>query len=207
MDKDFEHSQATASHPRLRPDRRFLEQVEQASGIRVSTCYQCKKCTNGCPVTFAMDIYPDQVIRLVQMGQKQAVLNCSTVWVCSACETCTTRCPNEIDIAGVMDYLKEEALKSGVALPQPRTYAFHRVFLDDIRRRGRVFEGGLLPRYMLKSGEMWRKLRTMEFTDDLGLAYGMVRRGRMPFRPKGISASGQAEIKRLVKTPTKPERP
>ena len=198
MNKDFEHNQPTPPHPKFRPDRRFLEQVEQASGIRVSACYQCKKCTNGCPVTFAMDIYPDQVIRLVQMGQKQAVLNCSTVWVCSACETCTTRCPNEIDIAGVMDYLKEQALKSGVDLPQPRTYAFHRVFLDDIRRRGRVFEGGLLPRYLLQSGEMWRKLRTLEFTDDLGLAYGMLRRGRMPFRPRGISTSGQAEIQRLL---------
>jgi heterodisulfide reductase subunit C len=183
-----------------------MEQVEQASGIRVSACYQCKKCTNGCPVTFAMDIYPDQVIRLVQMGQKQAVLTCNTIWVCSACETCTTRCPNEVDIAGVMDYLKEEAVRSGIALPQPRTYAFHRVFLDDIGRRGRVFEGGLLPRYMLKSGEMWRKIKELELRDDLELAYGMLRRGRMPLRPRGISRRGQAEIKRLLAKSTGSQR-
>ncbi|MGQ9687177.1 MAG: 4Fe-4S dicluster domain-containing protein [Desulfobaccales bacterium] len=184
--------------PILRPEGRFQEKVEQDSGIRVSACYQCKKCTNGCPVTFAMDLYPDQVIRLVQLGQRQAVLSCSTIWVCSACETCTTRCPNEVDIAGVMDYLKEQALKNGLTPAQPRTYAFHRVFLDDIGRRGRVFEGGLLPRYMLKSGEMWRKLKNLELADDLKLAYGMLRKGRMPLRPRGISAGGQAEIKRLL---------
>ncbi len=198
MDQNPEKKQVTTPSPRLRPDGRFLEKVELDSGIRVSACYQCKKCTNGCPVTFAMDIYPDQVIRLVQLGQRQAVLRCSTIWVCSACETCTTRCPNEVDIAGIMDYLKGEALKSGVPLPQPRTYAFHRVFLDDIRRRGRVFEGGLLPRYMLATGEIWRKFKGLEIKDDLAVALGMLRRGRMPLRPKGISPRGQADIKRAV---------
>jgi heterodisulfide reductase subunit C len=180
-----------------------MEQVEEDGGIRVSTCYQCKKCTNGCPVTFAMDIYPDQVIRLVQMGQRQAVLTCSTIWVCSACETCTTRCPNEVDIAGIMDYLKAQALKSGIVLPQRRTYVFHKVFLDDIRRRGRVFEGGLLPRYMLKSGEAWRKLRELDFKDDLELAYGMLRRGRMALYPQGISMKGRAEIQGLLAQSTR----
>ncbi|AEB08703.1 4Fe-4S dicluster domain-containing protein [Desulfobacca acetoxidans] len=187
----------------LSPEVRFMEQVEEDGGIRVSTCYQCKKCTNGCPVTFAMDIYPDQVIRLVQMGQRQAVLTCSTIWVCSACETCTTRCPNEVDIAGIMDYLKAQALKSGIVLPQRRTYVFHKVFLDDIRRRGRVFEGGLLPRYMLKSGEAWRKLRELDFKDDLELAYGMLRRGRMALYPQGISMKGRAEIQGLLAQSTR----
>lgn len=187
----------------LSPEVRFMEQVEEDGGIRVSTCYQCKKCTNGCPVTFAMDIYPDQVIRLVQMGQRQTVLTCSTIWVCSACETCTTRCPNEVDIAGIMDYLKAQALKSGIVLPQRRTYVFHKVFLDDIRRRGRVFEGGLLPRYMLKSGEAWRKLRELDFKDDLELAYGMLRRGRMALYPQGISMKGRAEIQGLLAQSTR----
>ncbi|MFP3868389.1 MAG: 4Fe-4S dicluster domain-containing protein [Desulfobacteraceae bacterium] len=182
--------------PKLVPEVGFMEQVEQDSGIQVSACYQCKKCTNGCPVTFAMDLYPDQVIRLVQMGQQAAVLNCSTIWVCSACETCTTRCPNGVDIAGIMDYLKEQAIKGGIDLPQPRTYLFHRVFLDDLRRRGRVFEGGLLPRYMLYSGEIWRKLKDRELKDDLELAYAMFRKGRMPLKPKGIK--GKAEIKKIL---------
>lgn len=183
---------------KIRPDPHFLTQVEQESGIRVSACYQCKKCTNGCPVTFAMDIYPDQVIRLVQLGQKQAVLTCSTIWVCSACETCTTRCPNEVDIAGVMDYLKEAAVKRGIAPPQPRTFAFHRVFLEDIGRWGRVFEGGLLPLYLIKSGDLLRKLKGLEIREDLKVALGMVRRGRLPWRPRRISPQGRAEVRRIL---------
>lgn len=186
---------------KLIPAVGFMEKVERASGIKVSACYQCKKCTNGCPVTFAMDIYPDQVIRLVQMGQPEAVLHCNTIWVCSACETCTTRCPNEVDIAGLMDYLKEQALKRGIDIPQPRTYAFHRVFLEDLRRRGRVFEAGLLPWYMLKSGEVWRKFKDREIREDLELAYTLFRKGRMPLKPQGIK--GKAEIKKILAESTR----
>ncbi|MDD3580134.1 MAG: 4Fe-4S dicluster domain-containing protein [Desulfobacca sp.] len=188
------------SNPKLIPEVQFMAQVEQDSGIAVSACYQCKKCTNGCPVTFAMDLYPDQVIRLVQIGQQKAVLNCSTIWVCSACETCTTRCPNEVDVAGIMDYLKEQAIKSGIDIPQPRTYAFHRVFLEDIGRRGRVFEGGLLPRYMFQSGEIWRKLKDRELKDDLELAYHLFRKGRLALTPQGIRA--RAAIKKILANST-----
>jgi len=179
------------------PDTSFMESVEAQSGIKISACYQCKKCSNGCPVTFAMDIYPDQVIRLIQMGQREKVMECSTIWICAACETCTTRCPNEVDIAGVMDYLKEMAIKTGISIPQPYTYVFHRVFLDDVRKRGRVFEGRLMQSYMFKSGEIWRKLKSGGIMDEVALGFTLLRKGRMPLFPKGIKA--KREIKEILK--------
>ena len=43
--------------------------AERLAGLTsVSACYQCKKCSAGCPLTFAMDFYPDQVIRLALLG-------------------------------------------------------------------------------------------------------------------------------------------
>ena len=103
--------------------------AERLAGLTsVSACYQCKKCSAGCPLTFAMDFYPDQVIRLALLGQEAQVLGCRTIWVCSSCETCTTRCPNNIDIAGVMDWLKEAAISSGQASPQPQVTRFHQTF-------------------------------------------------------------------------------
>lgn len=179
------------------PSAHFMKEIEQETGIKVSACYQCKKCTNGCPVTFAMDIYPDRVIRLVQLGQEDTVLNCNTIWICSACETCTTRCPNEVDIAGTMDCLKERAIRKGVKIPQPKTAAFHQSFLGDIRRRGRVFEGGLMMSYMLKSGEYKRKLFGFDFRQEIWLGWNMFKRGRMPLYPKGIK--GKKEIKKILK--------
>jgi len=174
-----------------------MAEIEKEAGIKVSACYQCKKCTNGCPVTFAMDIYPDRVIRLIQMGQEDLVLHCNTIWICSACETCTTRCPNEVDIAGAMDYLKERAIRAGIRIPQLKTYAFHRVFLNDIKRRGRVFEGGLMMDYLLKSGEFKRKLFSFDFRADAWLGWNMLKRGRMKLFPKGIK--GKKEVRKILK--------
>ena len=82
----------------LNPDYQFLEQIEALGPFQTGACFQCRKCTNGCPVTFAMDLYPDEVIRMVILGQRDTVLSCRTIWVCAACETCTTRCPNEVKI-------------------------------------------------------------------------------------------------------------
>lgn len=165
--------------------------------LKVLACYQCKRCTNGCPTTFAMDIYPDEVIRRVILGQLDKVLNCNTIWVCSSCETCTTRCPNEVDIAGVMDYLKELAVRSGVRVPQPRSLAFHQAFFNDIRRRGRIFEGGMMQAYYLKSGELLRKLKDRSIREDIVLAINMFKRGRMPLRPEGIRA--KKTVRELMK--------
>ena len=178
-------------------DPGFSNLVQTSANLNVSACFQCRKCTNGCPVTFVMDIYPDQVIRLVLLGQKERVLKCSTIWVCSACETCTTRCPNEVDIAGTMDALKEMAVKEGIRIPQPKTYAFHKAFLQDIKKRGRMFEGRLMQSYLLKSGELFRKLVDGSIKEEINLGMKMYKKGRLPLLPKGIK--GKKEIKEILR--------
>ena len=45
------------------------KRVEDETGQKVRTCYQCKKCSAGCPVAFAMDLLPHEVMRLVIYGQ------------------------------------------------------------------------------------------------------------------------------------------
>ena len=167
------------------------------SDLNVPACYQCRRCTNGCPVTFAMDIYPDRVIRLVNLGQMDRVLSCDTIWICSACETCTTRCPNDVDIAGVMDHLKETAIERGIKIPQPRTHAFHDAFLKDIEKRGRVFEGGLMQSYLIRSGDLFRKIQGGTIGEDISMGLKLLLKGRMPLLPHGIK--GKKDVKRLIK--------
>jgi heterodisulfide reductase subunit C len=143
-----------------------------------------------------MDIYPDEVIRLVTLGQKDRVLASRTIWVCSACETCTTRCPNEVDIAATMDALKEMAVQTGVEIPEPKTYAFHRAFLEDVKKRGRVFEGKLMQSYLIKSGELFRKVADGSIKDEIGLGLTMFKKGRLPLLPRGIKK--KKEIKEIL---------
>lgn len=183
--------------PVLEMDSSFLLEVENSSGIKVSACFQCRKCTNGCPTTFAMDIYPDQVMRCIQLGLKKEVQESATIWVCASCETCTTRCPNAIDIAGVMDFLKQTVVKEKTKARERKILTFHRVFLDDIRKRGRVFEAGLMQNYLLKSGQLLHKLKDRTIWDDMRLGWTMARKGRLTFYPKHIK--GREEIKKLFK--------
>ncbi len=165
--------------------------------LKVPACYQCKRCTNGCPVSFAMDVYPDEIIRRVGLGQIDRVLTTHTIWICSSCETCTTRCPNEVDIAGVMDLLKELAVKRGIKPPEPNTLIFHQSFLKEIEKRGRVFEGGLMQGYMLRSGELFKKLRDGSIWDEVVLGIKMFKKGRLPLLPESIKA--KKEVKELMK--------
>jgi len=182
--------------------------AERLAGLTsVSACYQCKKCSSGCPLTFAMDFYPDQIIRLALLGQDAQVLGCRTIWVCSACETCTTRCPNNIDIAGVMDWLKEEAIRSGQASPQPEVTRFHQTFLDTVLMSGgRLSEPLLLGLYQWRRGGTLGKLQSGALVEDLRMAWELARRRRLvlrlPHRLKGVK-----EIKDIFKKSHAQEKP
>ena len=180
----------------LDPDYRLLEQIEAQGPFQAGACFQCRKCTNGCPVTFAMDLYPDEVIRLVILGQRETVLDCRTIWVCAACETCTTRCPNDVKIAELMDCLKEMAVHEGVPSSQPRILSLHETFLNNIKKRGRLYETTLLPAYLLKSGKLQDEWNSGTWRYDLKLARQMFSKGRLPLLPKSIK--GKSEVRNIL---------
>ena len=94
-------------------DLDFVEQVKEESGEDPKLCYQCGNCTAGCPYTEYFDFPVSQVMRLLQAGQKETILNSHSIWLCATCETCTTRCPCEIDIAHIMDVLRIIARREG----------------------------------------------------------------------------------------------
>jgi heterodisulfide reductase subunit C2 len=168
----------------LAPNFDFSDEIRKERHISVTDCYQCAKCSAGCPLTFAMDFLPHEIIRLVGLGQEDVVLDSNTIWACSACETCTTRCPNDIDIMGVLDYLKERAVQSGRSVPQKSVLAFHKSFLEDIRLSGgRLNEPLLLGLFMLRSGEGLRKFKTGSLKDDVKLGLQMFKKGRLSIKP------------------------
>ncbi|MCP4537227.1 MAG: heterodisulfide reductase [Chloroflexi bacterium] len=127
-------------------DLTFKDAVREHSGEDVHGCYYCQKCTAGCPTAYAMDYKPAQLLRMIQLGQKDQVLGSKAIWMCVACETCGTRCPNHIRLAPVMDVLRQMA-QAGEYKPEPAIYALHRAFLDNIKLLGRVYEVGLVAEF------------------------------------------------------------
>ncbi len=179
------------------PDSRWRCEVEKCSGVKVSACYQCKKCSSGCPVTFAMDYLPNQILHMIQMGLKNEVLRSATIWVCASCETCTTRCPNDIDIARIMDAMRRESRKSGLATGEKKVPVFHDAFLSSIKSTGRVYELGMIGRYSLKSGDIKEKIVSGSFIEEVKLGWQMLKKGKLKLFPQKIKQTG--EIKRLFK--------
>jgi heterodisulfide reductase subunit C len=92
----------------------FKKRVIELSGENMDSCYQCGNCSSGCPLAQEMDILPNRIMRLAQLGLKDDIIHSATLWICASCFQCTVRCPRGIDIQGVMDTLRQIALDEGV---------------------------------------------------------------------------------------------
>ncbi|MBI4768386.1 MAG: 4Fe-4S dicluster domain-containing protein [Deltaproteobacteria bacterium] len=177
----------SASEPIKNIDTVFARQAAADWQVDLFACYQCGKCSNGCPVTFAMDILPHQLIRMLQLGLTEEVLGSKTIWVCSSCETCYTRCPNEIEIPKLMDNLKEEVLKKSRKPSQEAIARFHKAFLNNVKMFGRINETLLMGVYQIKSS--WSDLKKSQFDfsgllKNAGLGLSMLKRGRLSLFPR-----------------------
>jgi heterodisulfide reductase subunit B len=139
----------------------------------VYLCYQCVKCTSGCPLVEHMDLNPNQVMRAIQLGD-ESVLESKTIWICASCQTCTTRCPQGIDIAAIMDELRIEAKRRGIAPALPEVDKFGRLFMTDIKLLGRLYEVGLMGGLNLVTGNLFK---------DMDMAVEMLKRRKLSILP------------------------
>jgi heterodisulfide reductase subunit B2 len=153
----------------------LARRVQEELGENVYLCYQCVKCTSGCPVGDFFDWQPNQIMRAVQLGQDEIVFQSQTPWLCAACQTCTSRCPQGLDINAIMEFLTREALAQGYEAQVPAVEIFNEAFMREVRLWGRAYELGLM-------AEM--KLRTGDFKSDIDLGIKMVRKGKLAFLPE-----------------------
>jgi heterodisulfide reductase subunit C2 len=145
--------------------------------LHIGDCYQCGKCSAGCPLAEHMDLLPNQLVRLVQMGRIDRAIKSEAIWKCVSCMTCSTRCPKSVDCAGVMDVLRQMAVEKGVASEERlRTVVFQQEFLDNIRRNGRLCELELIG--MFKTKAFLRDRSIPMLLKDALLAPQLVKRGK-----------------------------
>lgn len=166
-------------------DKDLLAKLEQEAGTKVSLCYQCGKCSAGCPASFAMDYPPREIIRLLQLGMVEEALNANSIWVCATCETCSERCPRGVDIASLMDTLRREALRQGKK-GDNQVAAFNAAFLNTVKMFGRTYEAGIL---------LQHNLATMQPFKDADLGLPMVKRGKISILP--VRIKGRDQMKKI----------
>jgi heterodisulfide reductase subunit C2 len=154
-----------------------VDAIEELAHTSVRDCYQCGKCTAGCPMGERMDVVPSQIMRLVQTERVDKAMKAESIWLCVSCQTCTTRCPKSVNIAGVVDALRqlsfEKALTSSA---QQRTVVFQKAFLSNIRRNGRLNELKLVG--FFKTGAFLKDFSVPFLFKDSMLAPKMMPRGK-----------------------------
>jgi heterodisulfide reductase subunit C len=196
------------------PRGSLAARVAEVTGVSPLVCYQCGRCSAGClqNTSTEMDLSPTRVLRLLQLeaafhdgGSEpnefaRRLMGSDTPWLCAGCQACTTRCPQGVDIAGIMDVVRQEALQRGLASRTDRAQriqALHRVFLQGALRRGRIHELMMVGMY---------KLNTFDFFTDVMLGPAMYLKGKLHLLPpKGADTSRVLKAIETMKRRKTPE--
>jgi heterodisulfide reductase subunit C2 len=170
------------SHSEPHTERSSLAySIEKNVKASAQKCYQCGKCSAGCPVADEMDLPPSMVMHLLQTElpeNDEKILKSHSIWLCVTCEMCLGRCPMEIDIPSMMDFLRQRSRSEKKVNPMAKNIiAFHKSFLNSIRLTGRLYELGLIIDY---------KRQSLKMTQDVLLAPRMITRGKLHLFPDMI---------------------
>ena len=165
---------------------RFLKIVNHLSRQNVNRCWHCWTCGGGCPFSDHMDLMPNQVIRLIQVGAGDEALKCRTIWLCVGCHTCSSQCPNSIDVAAVMDALRQLAIREGIVAPEADIFRFHKYIYQSIQRHGRLNKLEAMVQFKISSGDLF---------SDMQSGLKMLTRGKLELIPRRVA--GQDQVDRI----------
>jgi heterodisulfide reductase subunit C2 len=129
----------------------IIAAVEKASGVDLSVCLQCKKCTSGCPVAKLVKSPPSEIMRRLHLNAGDELLESDILWTCVSCETCSARCPMGIDVAAVMDTLRHLAIEKGASKQEGNVPLFNRAFLKTVQMFGRTYDIAMIAAYKVGS--------------------------------------------------------
>jgi heterodisulfide reductase subunit C len=160
----------------------FLDQVNCIpAGERIKRCIQCGTCTGSCPVSYAMDLSPRQLIALFRAGEMEEIMKSRTIWICASCYACTTRCPSGIKITDTIYALKRTAMEKGMKSMAPQVQTLATLFTQNLMKYGRLHEGTLIRQY-------YTKTNVRKFMDLVPLARKMWKTKRIAVMPTRIKA-------------------
>lgn len=184
--------------------RHFLDQVDNIpGGEKLRKCIQCGTCTGSCPVSYAMDLSPREVIARFRAGDLESILRSRTIWTCASCYNCTTRCPMGIKITDLLYALKRMSMDQGIFPKRFPVYVFSESFVKNVRRFGRNWELGLMERY--KRRTTTPVLGLFNAMRMLPVLFKLLGKGRMNLRPRRIR--GIRELRAIIDKAERMERP
>jgi heterodisulfide reductase subunit C len=163
----------------------------QAIQEKIQACIQCGTCTASCPNEFAMDLTPRRLWRMVITGETEAIFASQTFTLCSACYSCTLRCPRGLPLTEAMHDLKQMAYRGHMTRYKAST-AFYGHFMDTIRRHGRIRETEFISRYFLTMAPS-KPMLPLSYT---GLGLRLFLKGKLPIEYP-FAAPGKRSLEKI----------
>ena len=167
-------------------DRALADEIAARAHVNLHDCYQCGKCSAGCPMADEMDLTPQQIMHCLQLGLVDKALSARGPWVCAQCAVCSTRCPQNIDITNIMLEVRRESHAQGKRVV-PESDVFETSFINSVRRGGISNAQYLAVAYNLKSGHLLQ---------DMGSAPAMLTKGIVGLAPHRVK--DKAAVTKLV---------
>jgi heterodisulfide reductase subunit C len=169
-------------------DSGIIAEVEELSGVSVDECLQCRRCTNGCPVSEYTASSPSEIIKQLQLGGGDELLDSEIIWICVSCETCYARCPMKINMAEIMDAMKILSARKKAVKPAGNMPLMNRILLGTIKTFGRTYDLGAMALY---------KAGTATYMKDTGKFPMILKKGKISLPPP--RGADKKSVKRIFK--------
>ena len=166
----------------------FRHEIEAISGYKTSICFQCSKCSAGCPMADLMDLKTAQVMHSIRLNREDVVLNCRAIWMCVGCETCSARCPQQVEPADAMNAARILALRKGIKPSVEEIGLYYKIFVGSMWLNGKIHDLTVVGLTSLLSGRI---------IQDIPLAIQFLLHGRVKLPP--IPLTGSSGFRKIRK--------
>jgi heterodisulfide reductase subunit C len=157
----------------LAPRSEPVQILKDPLGNSFEYCYQCGLCTASCRTAYAMKYTPRQVMNLLQLGCADEAVAGGSGLLCTACYSCTFRCPRGVAVTDVMSAIQRLSLARKYADRDIRR--FYRAFMRTLERHGRFHEVEFLIRYFGPNPVL--------LTEEIGLGLKLLTKGKIVLNP------------------------
>jgi len=151
-----------------------IDNVEEGDMVRM--CMQCGVCAGSCPMGPYWEHTPQKIFMMIRANQREAVLNSDSMWMCTSCYNCITRCPRGLPITHIMHGLATYSKRLGLVPQNQPTAKFAQLMWNNLTKLGRVNELKLVMSLYFMNG-FGEGIKTAMTNQDIGL--GMLKSGRM----------------------------